>query len=100
MVGFRIPTVNVFFLQIDTWLDIGRRGCLSLDSTWKLHSLLKTGGPNWFTSCLVEELLSVVYQTDIDRLTELLLAIFYVDIEQCTLALLLHVIPGKIKRLR
>ena len=61
---------------------------------WKLHSLLKTGGPNWFTSCLVEELLSVVYQTDIDKLTELLLAIFYVDIEQCTLALLLHVIPG------
>ena len=88
---------NVFSLQIDTWLDIGRRGCLSLDSTWKLHSLLKTGGPNWFTSCLVEELLSVVYQTDIDRLTELLLAIFYVDIEQCTLALLLHVIPGKVK---
>jgi hypothetical protein len=28
-----------------------------------------------------------------DKLTELLLAIFYVDIEQCTLALLLHVIP-------
>ena len=27
-------------------------------------------------------------------MTDLLLAIFYVDIEQCTLALLLHVLPG------
>lgn len=79
---------------IQVWKSVGQRGWLDIESMWRLHSLLKTGGPNWFTSCLVEDLLSVVYQTDIDKLTELLLAIFYVDIEQCTLALLLHVIPG------
>jgi hypothetical protein len=47
---------------IATWHAIGHRGCLNIETMWRLHSLLKTGGPNWFTSCLVEELLAVVYQ--------------------------------------
>jgi hypothetical protein len=39
-----------------------QRGCLTIESMWQLQTMLKTGGPNWFTMCLVEELLSVVYQ--------------------------------------
>nr|ACO15080.1 Mediator of RNA polymerase II transcription subunit 24 [Caligus clemensi] len=43
---------------------------------------------------LLEELLKVVYQEDMDRLTELVISIFHVDLEEVTLALLVHVVPS------
>ena len=74
--------------------EISGKGMLSIDTVWKLHHLFKAGGATWFTSVLTEELLKVVYQTSLDKYTDFLVAIFHIDIEQCTIALLLEVLPS------
>lgn len=79
---------------LEIWHSVTAKGWLTIEAGWRLHDLLKSGGPNWFTSVLVEDLLTVVYQSDIDKQTELLRAVLHINIEQTTLSLLLHVVPG------
>lgn len=78
---------------LELWHKITAKGWLDIESAWKLNYLLKTGGPHWFTTVLVEDLLSAIYQDDLNKQTELLRAVLHIDIEQTTVALLLHVVP-------
>lgn len=80
--------------QLQTiWDDIKSRGYLHIDATHIIESLLNTAGPVWFVSNLVKETLKYRYQEDLDRSVDVVLAMFHLDIEKCTVALLLHVLP-------
>ncbi|CAH0596262.1 unnamed protein product [Chrysodeixis includens] len=75
------------------WEDIKSRGYLHIDATHIIESLLNTTGPIWFVTNLVKETLKFRYQEDLDRSIDIVLAMFHLDIEKCTEALLLHVLP-------
>ena len=75
------------------WRKVSKQGWLDISSVLKLKEFLRIGGPKWLTTTLIQELLNEVYQEEIDKLTELTIAIFHIDLEQCTLALLLDLIP-------
>uniref|UniRef100_A0A2A4JYJ0 Mediator of RNA polymerase II transcription subunit 24 n=1 Tax=Heliothis virescens TaxID=7102 RepID=A0A2A4JYJ0_HELVI len=75
------------------WEDIKSRGYLHIDATHTVESLLNTTGPIWFVTNLVKETLKFRYQEDLDRSVDIVLAMFHLDIEKCTEALLLHVLP-------
>ncbi|XP_049886112.1 mediator of RNA polymerase II transcription subunit 24 [Pectinophora gossypiella] len=75
------------------WEDIKLRGYLHIDATHVVESLLNTAGPVWFVTNLVKETLKYRYQEDLDRSVDVVLAMFHLDIENCTEALLLHVLP-------
>jgi len=70
---------------------------LSSETAWKLHTLYRVGGASWYVATLVEELLKTVYHTDLDKYADLVVSFFNVDIEQCTLVLLLDVLPSYIQ---
>ncbi|CAH0402327.1 unnamed protein product [Chilo suppressalis] len=75
------------------WEDIKSRGYLHIDATHVVESILNTTGPVWFVTYLVKETLKFRYQDDLDRSVDIVLAMFHLDIEKCTEALLLHVLP-------
>lgn len=75
------------------WEDIKTRGYLHIDATHIIESLLKTTGPIWFVTNLVKETLKFRYQDDLDRSVDIVIAMFHLDIEKCTEALILHVLP-------
>ncbi|XP_072933480.1 mediator of RNA polymerase II transcription subunit 24 [Epargyreus clarus] len=80
--------------QLQTvWEDISSRGYLHIDATHIIENLLNTGGHIWFVTNLVKETLKFRYQEDLDRSVDIVLALFHLDIEKCTEALLLHVLP-------
>ncbi|KPJ17930.1 Mediator of RNA polymerase II transcription subunit 24 [Papilio machaon] len=80
--------------QLQTvWEDIKIRGHLQIDATHIIKSLLNTAGPVWFVTNLVKETLKYRYQEDLDRSVDVVLAMLHLDIERCTEALLLHVLP-------
>ncbi|XP_053615276.1 mediator of RNA polymerase II transcription subunit 24 [Plodia interpunctella] len=80
--------------QLQTiWEDIKSRGYLHIDATHNFESLLNTTGPVWFVRHLVKETLKFRYQEDLDRSVDIVFAILHIDIEKCTEALLLHVLP-------
>lgn len=76
------------------WVKVTTLGRLDISNVYNLLELYKTGGSVWFTSVLIDELFSIVYQDQLDKWCNLLVSIFHIDLEQCTLALLLRVIPG------
>ena len=45
--------------------EISRLGRLDIENVWKIRHLFSAGGPNWFTSILVDELLCTIYQLDL-----------------------------------
>lgn len=75
------------------WQGIYQRGWINIQATQVLESLLKTGGPFWFVSNLVEELLKIQYQEELDRSLDLIFAILHLDIENCTIDLINRVLP-------
>lgn len=75
------------------WDDVKTRGYLHIDATQIVKSLLNTAGPVWFVTNLIKETLKFRYQDDLDRSVDIVLAMFYLDIEKCTEALLTHVLP-------
>lgn len=62
MVALKDSTKSLKETLVQVFQTVSRSGSLTIETLHKLQYLLKTGGPNWFTSCLIEELLSVVYQ--------------------------------------
>ena len=44
--------------------------------------MYRVGGTKWFVESLLEELLSVVYQDDLDHLTDTLVAVLHLDLER------------------
>ncbi|XP_075220202.1 mediator complex subunit 24 isoform X2 [Lycorma delicatula] len=80
--------------QLDiVWSGIQQRGWLNIEATHLLESLLNTGGAQWFVRNLVKEVLKFRYRDDLDRAVDLVFSIFHLDIENCTMALLLQVLP-------
>lgn len=75
------------------WSKICAKSYVDIETAWQLRFLYKAGGAHWFASVLVKSLMNVSYQDDLNKQTELLRAIFHIDIEQTTLSLLQHVIP-------
>ncbi|CAG2056138.1 unnamed protein product [Timema podura] len=98
----------------DVWEGIQKRGWIHIQATHSLESLLNTSGCQWFvtnivkvtyligaglTSChwfttnFVKEVLNYRYQEMLEQAVDLAFGVFHLDIENCTLALLLHVLP-------
>lgn len=76
-----------------TWTHVNNLGYLDMDSVWIFQDLFKICGAKWLVGILVKDLLSLVYVDEIQKKTEMLIAILHVELEECTLALLLHVVP-------
>lgn len=80
--------------QLETvWTNVNQRGWINFQSTQSLESLLNTGGSLWFVSNIVKEVLKYRYQEELDHAVDLAFAIFHLDIENCTLDLINHIIP-------
>ncbi|XP_029178251.1 mediator of RNA polymerase II transcription subunit 24-like [Nylanderia fulva] len=75
------------------WQNINQRGWINIQATQSLESLLNTGGSLWFVTNIVKEVLKYRYQEELDQAVDLAFAIFHLDIENCTLDLLNHIIP-------
>lgn len=75
------------------WQNINQRGWINIQATQSLESLLNTGGSLWFVTNIVKEVLKYRYQEELDRAVDLAFAIFHLDIENCTLDLINHIIP-------
>lgn len=75
------------------WQAVKERGWLHIESAQIFESLLNTGGPVWFVTNVVKEILKFRYQEDFTRSVDLAFALFHLNIEQCTQALLLQVLP-------
>lgn len=75
------------------WQGIYHRGWINVQATQSLESLLKTGGPLWFVSNLVKELLKISYKEELDRSLDLIFAILHLNIEECTFSLINQVLP-------
>ncbi|XP_006610967.1 mediator of RNA polymerase II transcription subunit 24 isoform X1 [Apis dorsata] len=80
--------------QLETvWGNINQRGWINIQATQSLESLLNTGGSLWFVTNIVKEVLKYRYQEELDQAVDLAFAIFHLDIENCTLDLINHIIP-------
>ncbi|KAK0084500.1 hypothetical protein PV325_006922 [Microctonus aethiopoides] len=75
------------------WQDIQQCGWVNIQATLTLESLLNTGGSLWFVSNLIKQALKYRYQEELDQAVDLVFAIFHLDIENCTLDLINHVLP-------
>lgn len=75
------------------WQNINQRGWIDIQATQSLESLLNTGGSLWFVTNIVKEVLKYRYQEELDQAVDLAFAIFHLDIENCTLDLINHIIP-------
>lgn len=73
--------------------EVHFRGWLDLKSIKYFDTLLCVGGARWLCDSLVRQILSYQFLKDINRAVDMIIGIFYLDIEQCALALLLHVLP-------
>lgn len=76
------------------WQGIYQRGWITITETQILESLLNTGGPLWFTTSLVNQLLQIQYHQELDRSIDLIFSILHLDIEGCTLELITKVLPS------
>lgn len=77
----------------NVWSNINQRGWINIQATQSLESLLNTGGSLWFVTNVVKEVLKYRYQEELDQAVDLAFAIFHLDIENCTLDLINHIIP-------
>ncbi|KAG8200287.1 hypothetical protein JTE90_021937 [Oedothorax gibbosus] len=77
----------------EVFQDVHFRGWLDLKSIRYFDTLLCVGGARWLCDNLVRQILSYQYSKDIHKAVDMITGIFYLDIEQCALALLLHVLP-------
>ncbi|XP_011338033.1 mediator of RNA polymerase II transcription subunit 24 isoform X2 [Ooceraea biroi] len=75
------------------WQNINQRGWINIQATQSLESLLNTGGSLWFVTNIVKEVLKYRYQEELDQAVDLAFAVFHLDIENCTIDLINHIIP-------
>lgn len=74
--------------------SVHSKGWLDMKSLQYFDTLLYVGGARWLCESLIERLLNYRFMKDINRAVDMIVGIFYIDIEQCALALLLHVLPS------
>ncbi|XP_011688763.1 PREDICTED: mediator of RNA polymerase II transcription subunit 24 [Wasmannia auropunctata] len=75
------------------WQNINQHGWIDVQTAQSMESLLNTGGSLWFVTYVVKEVLKYRYQQELDQAADLAFAIFHLDIENCTLDLINHIIP-------
>lgn len=75
------------------WSVVQKRGWVDHESVLTLRCLLTTSGSTWFVSNLVREIMRCRFQDDLDKAVDLAFAVFHLDIESCTQALLLECLP-------
>ncbi|XP_066597518.1 mediator of RNA polymerase II transcription subunit 24 isoform X2 [Prorops nasuta] len=75
------------------WHSVHQRGWINIQATLTFEFLLSTGGSLWFVTNMVKEMLKYRYQEELDQAVDLVFAIFHLDIENCTLNLINHIIP-------
>lgn len=69
-------------------------GWLDLKAIHNLDTLLCVGGGQWFCDTLVRFALRFEHLDDLHRAIDLVFGLFHLDIEECALALLIHVLPS------
>ena len=77
----------------NAWREISENGGLTVDSVFELNNLHRIGGTDWFVESLVDQLFAVVHREDLHKMNHLLIAAFHLNLEKCTLSLLLSVMP-------
>ncbi|KAK6631151.1 hypothetical protein RUM43_014247 [Polyplax serrata] len=75
------------------WSKIHKQGWVSIEATHQFQSLLNTGGPCWFITNVLKQVMQYKYQEDLNRAVDLAFALFHLDILNCTLSLLTEVLP-------
>ncbi len=92
------PQAPMTEVLAQVWQHVIHVGTVDIDTLVMLRDLYEVGGAAWFVHCLVEELLGCVYQDDLDGVTHLLVSVFHVALEECTLALLTRVAPSYLQQ--
>ena len=69
------------------------RGRLDIAGTKAIARVYTLGRAEWFETVLVEQLLGLVYSTDLDRATAAVFSLLHIDLVPCSLALLMHTLP-------
>lgn len=78
---------DVFFkTHSRSWLD--QAGIRTLDT------LLAVGGPNWFVGALIRLLFRFDHAIDLSRAVSLIFGLLHLEIQQCSLCLLVNILPG------
>ncbi|RWS26797.1 mediator of RNA polymerase II transcription subunit 24-like protein [Leptotrombidium deliense] len=70
------------------------RSWLDLKSVHNMDTLLCVGGSTWFVDSLIRQLLKFEHENDLNRAVDLIFGLFHLDIEQCSLSLLLFVLKS------
>lgn len=96
MLVSRTPITELLEVEFGT---LHTQGWLDLKLTHSLESLLTVGGPQWFCSSLIKLGMNFVHSPELQRSVDLLFAVFQLDIEACTLALLVHTLPSYLQNL-
>lgn len=76
-----------------TWNCGITKGWLDYNSARILHCLLDTAGPRWLVNAVIQELLKLRFRDQLQRGVDIALAIFHVDIVNCAIELLSHILP-------
>lgn len=80
-------------------VSLHTQGWIDLKTIHAMENLLTVGGPQWFTRTLIKLGMNFVHNQELQRSVDLLFALFQLDIEACTLALLTHVLPSYLQNL-
>ncbi|XP_036263711.1 mediator of RNA polymerase II transcription subunit 24 isoform X5 [Pipistrellus kuhlii] len=78
----------------DIFAKVLEKGWVDSRSIHIFDTLLHMGGVYWFCNNLIKELLKETRKEHTLRAVELLYSIFYLDMQQVTLVLLGHILPG------
>ncbi|CAK6438398.1 unnamed protein product [Pipistrellus nathusii] len=78
----------------DRFAKVLEKGWVDSRSIHIFDTLLHMGGVYWFCNNLIKELLKETRKEHTLRAVELLYSIFYLDMQQVTLVLLGHILPG------
>lgn len=78
----------------DMFAKVLEKGWVDSRSIHIFDTLLHMGGVYWFCNNLIKELLKETRKEHTLRAVELLYSIFYLDMQQVTLVLLGHILPG------
>lgn len=76
------------------WQTMAKRGWIDHESSATLRCLLQCAGSTWFVSNIVAQIMTCRYQDELDKSVDLAFAVFHLDIEQCTMALLNRTLPN------
>lgn len=77
----------------EVWKSVAQHGWVPVKAAQVLESLLQAGGPVWFISQLVKEVLKCKFNKDMVKTMDIVFAVMHLDIERNTLAMLERIVP-------